>query len=76
MTKLQTRFSIRKRQYFEKRFLPAYSTALRAPETRKGKKYFFETLLDGPLYSSIVGCIIGVIMVPFKVSHLLNTYVT
>ena len=50
MTELQTRFRIWKRQYFEKRFLPAYSTALRAPETRKGKKkYFFKTLLDGPL---------------------------
>ena len=41
MTELQTRFGIWKRQYFEKRFLPAYSTALRAPDTRKGKTFLF-----------------------------------
>ena len=41
ITELQTRFGIRKRQYFEKRFSPAYSTAFRVPETRMGKKKFF-----------------------------------
>ena len=52
ITELQTRFGIRKRQYFEKRFSPAYSTAFRVPETRMGKKkIFFETLLDGPLFT-------------------------
>ena len=50
ITQLQGRFGIRKRQYYEKRFLPAYSTALRVPQTRGGKKKFFQTLLDGPLF--------------------------
>ena len=51
ITQLQGRFRIRKRQFYEKRFLPAYSTALRAPQTRGGKKkFFFQTLLDGPLF--------------------------
>ena len=50
ITQLQGRFRIRKRQFYEKRFLPAYSSALRAPQTRGGKKKkFFQTLLDGPL---------------------------
>jgi len=31
-----------------KRFLPAYSTAFRVPDTRGGKIFFFQTLLDGP----------------------------
>ena len=37
VTQLQGRFRPWKRQYYEKRFLPAYSTALRAPQTRGGK---------------------------------------
>ena len=40
MTKLK-RFRTWKRQYFKKRFLPAYSTGFRVPETRKGKQIFF-----------------------------------
>ena len=50
MTKIQGQFRPRKRQYFEKRFLPAYSTGFKVPETRVDKKnYSFKTLLDGPL---------------------------
>ena len=51
ISQLQGRFRIRKRWYFEKRFLRAYSTVLRVPETRMGKKKFFlKLLLDGPLH--------------------------
>ena len=43
-------------EYYEKRFLPAYSTALRAPKTRGGKKkYFFKTLY-GPLCQPPLFC--------------------
>ena len=35
---LQGQFRPRKRQYFEKRFLSAYSTGFKVPETRVGKK--------------------------------------
>ena len=41
MSKLQRRFGIRKRQYFEKRFLPAYSTGFKVPETLGGKIFLF-----------------------------------
>ena len=41
MTKIQGQFRPRKRQYFEKRFLPAYSTGIKVPETRVGKKFLF-----------------------------------
>ena len=41
ITQLQGRFRPWKRQYYEKRFLPAYSTALRAPQTRGGKNFLF-----------------------------------
>ena len=51
MAELQVRFGIGNRRYFEKRFLPAYSTGFKVPETRGGKIFFifFKTLLDGPL---------------------------
>ena len=50
MAKQQGQFRPRKRQYFEKCFLPAYSTGFRASEKRKGKTiFFFEALLHGPL---------------------------
>ena len=48
MAERQGRFGIRNRQYFEKRFLPAYSTGF------KVFFLFFKTLLDGPLYDLIV----------------------
>ena len=41
MTKLQGRFRPRKREYFEKRFLPAYSTGFKVPETRGSKNFLF-----------------------------------
>ena len=41
MAELQGRFRIRNRQYFEKRFLPAYSTGFKVPETRGGKNFLF-----------------------------------
>ena len=41
MTKIQGQFRPRKRQYFEKRFLPAYSTGIKVPETRVGKQFLF-----------------------------------
>ena len=58
MAELQVRFGIGNRQYFEKRFLPAYSTGFKVPETRGGKNFlFFKTLLDGPLiYAVAINC--------------------
>ena len=41
MAELQVRFGIGNRQYFEKRFLPAYSTGFKVPETRGGKNFLF-----------------------------------
>ena len=41
MAKLQGRFRPRKWQYFEKRFLPAYSTGFKVPETRGSKNFLF-----------------------------------
>ena len=41
VTKLQGRIRPRKRQYFEKWFLPTYLTVLKVPETRGGKNFSF-----------------------------------
>ena len=55
MAKFQDQFGPRKWQYFEEQFLSAYSTCFKVPETRGGKKYFSETLIDGPLnYTTVI----------------------
>ena len=55
MAELQVRFGIGNRQYFEKRFLPAYSTGFKVPETREGKKFlFFQNSFRRSLTHSII----------------------
>ena len=58
-------------EYYEKRFLPAYSTALRAPQTRGGKKNIFSKLYTVPYVSH--HCFVNQLLIfVIRSSHKLN----